>query len=679
MKNTRLRGAFRTALSFVLLFQSTGSVLRSQTAGINFSYIDSTANPRQDFYSFCNGKWQNTFVLPESDARYGSFNEINEGNLKKIKQIYDNAAKNKAALPNTDAQKLRDFYVTAMDSAKADQLGYKPIQEQLDMIEKVSTLDEFIALKSEFEALGVNLLFGSWVSPDMKNSRRNRFGISQAGLGMGDRDYYYEPQHERIRNEYKRYLMQLFQLTGAEQNLPQEFAEIIFDFEKRLCDKAFTRVQMRDVEKMYNIHDPKALKQLAPNINWEVYFKQKKMGIPDSVNIGMVEYMKEVSNILQLTPVKGLKLYAKAQLIMEAAPYLDQRMVMTTFAFRGKVMSGAKVMKARWQRVHNVMNGTIGEIVSQEFVKKHFTPEAKVKVNRLIDNLTVAYRERIASRTWMSEETKKQANRKLDLLIRKVGYPDKWKSYKALTIVPDNYWANICRVNRFLTQDNIDELKKPVDRSKWQMTPVTVNAYYDPGTNEITFPAAILQPPFFDPKADDAANYGTMGSIIGHELTHGFDDQGAQFDAEGNMKMWWTKTDFENFKNKTALIVKQFNGYTALDTLKVNGSMTQGENIADLGGLTMAYYAYKKSLKGAKSKVMGGFTGEQRFFIAWTQGWKAKTRDEEMRRLLTLDYHSPAYFRAFAPLTNMKEFHEAFGVKPGDKMYMPEEQRVEIW
>jgi putative endopeptidase len=336
-------------------------------------------------------------------------------------------------------------------------------------------------------------------------------------------------------------------------------------------------------------------------------------------------------------------------------------------------------MKARWQRVQADMNSDIGDIVAREFVKKHFTPEAKQKVNKMIDNLILSYRDRIASRTWMSDETKKQANRKLDLLIRKIGYPEKWKDYSRLVIKTNSYWENSCAARKLLFEENIEELSKPVDRNKWQMTPVTVNAYYDPSTNEITFPAAILQPPFFDPKADDAANYGTMGSIIGHELTHGFDDQGSQFDADGNMKMWWTKEDYENFKNRKQLIVDQFNSYVAIDTMHVNGKMTQGENIADLGGLTMAYYAYKKSLGGKPSPKIDGFTGEQRFFIAWAQGWKTKCRDAEMKRLVTVDYHSPGYFRAFGPLTNMKEFYEAFAVKQGDKMFTPENKRVEIW
>jgi putative endopeptidase len=663
---------------------ATGAVILSVSAnaqkpGINVANMDTSVDPRTDFYTYCNGKWQKTFVLPESDARYGSFNEINENNLKKLKVIYETVGKNKAAAPNTDAQRLRDFYNTAMDSVKADQLGVAPIKAQMNMIDSVKNANEFIALKSKFEFLGVDFFFSSSVSADLKNSRKNRFGIIQGGYGLGDRDYYHNAQHEKIREEYKRYLQQLFVLAGVEQSLAMEHAKMILDFETRLTAPALTRVQMRDVEKLYNIYTPATLKELAPGINWEIYFAEKKIPIPDSINVATVDYIKSVSNILARAPIKALQVYAQAQLLMRAAPFLNERMNKVNFAFHGRTMSGSRVMKARWQRVHNVINGSIGEIVSKEFVKKHFPATSKQKVDKLIDNLILAYRDRIATRDWMTDDTKKQANRKLDLLIRKIGYPDKWKNYAGLTIGTESYWDNMCRVTTWLTQDNLNDLKKPVDRYKWQMTPITVNAYYDPTTNEITFPAAILQPPFFDPEAEDAANYGTMGSIIGHELTHGFDDQGSQFDADGNMKMWWTDDDYKNFKERTGLIVKQFDGYVAIDTLRVNGSMTQGENIADLGGLTMAYYAYKKSLGNNKSKVIAGFTGEQRFFIAWAQGWKSMTRDQELKRLLTLDYHSPAYFRAYAPLTNMKEFHEAFGVKPGDKMHRADNERVEIW
>lgn len=651
----------------------------SQKAGINFSYIDSSANPRNDFYSFCNGKWQKSFVLPASDARYGSFNEINNNNLAHIKVILDKASANKSAAPNTNAQRLRDFYNNAMDSAMADKLGFEPIKDQLKQIDNIKTLDELIILKSKMDFDGVTLFYGGLVSIDPKNSKKNIYNLMQAGLGLGERDFYYSPQFEKIRVEYLKYLSDLFSLIGNDNNTSSKNAEIIFEFEKHLADKALTRLEMRNPEKLYNIYTPASLKELSPAINWEIYFKQKAIKQPDTVLVATVDYFKNLNTYLTSTPIETLKLYAKAQLLIESSPYLSSKFEEVNFAFKGKVLGGASEMKPRWQRVQGTMDRVMGDIVSEEFVKLHFTPKAKAKVNSLIDNLILAYRERIASRTWMDAETKKQANRKLDLLIRKVGYPEKWKDYSTLTITPDNYWANYNRGIKFAVIDNLDDLKKPADRTKWQMTPVTVNAYYDPTTNEITFPAAILQPPFFDADAEDAANYGTMGAIIGHELTHGFDDQGAQFDADGNMKMWWTKQDYDNFKSKTTRIVNQFNKYVAIDTMKVNGSMTQGENIADLGGLTMAYYAYQKSLKGKPSLKIRGYTGEQRFFIAWAQGWKGMCRDAELKRLLTVDYHSPAYFRAFAPLSNLPEFYKAFGVKEGDKMFTPESNRVEIW
>lgn len=664
---------------FRLLLLLISGAVSAQNPGINFSYIDSSASPKTDFYTFCNGNWQKTFSLPESDARYGTFNEINDNNLKKIKLILDAASKNKSAAPNTDAQRLRDFYNTAMDSVKADKLGISPIAKQLARIDSVKTLAQLLQLKADFEMDGIGIFFTSAVYPDLKNSKRHSFIISQGGLGLGDRDYYFKENNQAIRSAYTHYIAGLFMLAGVDANVVSKQAEAVLEFEKKLADQSFTRVQMRDLEKMYNIYSPQALAELTPTIKWADYFKTKGIKQPDTVIVGMVNFMKQMDWLLTRAPLEDLKLYAKAHLLMDAAPYLSSDFVNEHFKFRGMVMSGAKQMKPRYQRVQNVMNDYIGDIVSREFVKLYFPPDAKMKLDKLIDNLVLAYRERIDSRDWMSAETKKQAHRKLDLLIRKIGYPDKWKDYTGLTVATDNYWANMCRVNKWWVKDNMAELKKPVDRNKWQMTPVTVNAYYDPTTNEITFPAAILQPPFYDPKADDAANYGTMGSIIGHELTHGFDDMGSQFDADGNMKMWWTPGDYDNFKARTKLIIDQFNNYVAIDTLRVNGEMTQGENIADLGGLTMAYYAYKKSLGGKKSPVIGGLTGEQRFFIAWAQGWKSKTRDEELKRLLTVDYHAPAYFRAFAAISNMKEFYEAFDVKPGDKMYRPEDKRVEIW
>lgn len=651
----------------------------AQKSGINLGYMDQNSSPKNDFYSYCNGNWQKTFKLPESDSRYGSFHEINNNNLAKIKVILDETSKNKTAAPNTDPQRLRDFYNTAMDSAAADKMGMTPIKGQLELINKVKTLDEFINLKASFDLAGVTLLWAGGVSPDLKDSKKNSFGLSQAGLGLGNRDFYFSPQFEGIRTEYIKYLTELFKLTNIYDEHAQANAKKTFEFEKQLAEKALTSLEMRNVEKLYNVYTAASLKELTPDVKWASYFVKREMKQPEQVIVSTVEYFKNMNSVLKNTPIETLKIYAQAQLLMEAAPYLSSKFEEVSFNFRGKVMSGAKQMKPRWQRVQNTMDRCIGDIVAREFVTKHFTPQAKQKLDKLIDNLILSYRDRIASRTWMSEETKKQAYRKLDQLIRKIGYPDKWKDYSKLTIKTTNYWENVCASVKLAVKENNSELLKPVDRNKWQMTAVTVNAYYDPSTNEITFPAAILQPPFFDPEADDAANYGTMGAIIGHELTHGFDDQGAQFDADGNFKMWWTEKDYENFKTRKQLIIDQFNAYVAIDTLHVNGALTQGENIADLGGLTMAYYAYKKSLGGKESPKMDGFTGEQRFFIAWAQGWKTICRDAELKRLITLDPHAPGYFRAFAPLSNMKEFYEAFDLKAGDKMFTPDNKRVEIW
>ncbi len=653
--------------------------MNAQNPGIKLSYIDSSANPRNDFYKFCNGKWQSTFKLSETDSRYGSFNEINDNNLKNIKTIYDEASQNKTAKPGSNEQKLRDFYAIAMDSVKANALGIKPILPLLQHIDKIKNVEEIVQLKSKLDLIGVHLFYNSGVDVDLKNSKKNRFNLNQGGYALGDKDFYYKPQFEKIAEKYREYISNLFVLTGEEKSKADEIANKVFDFEKKLLEKGKATPEMRDVEKLYNPINKSNLSALAPQLKFESYFKSLGIIQPDTIILFSTEYFSALNTLISGTDIQTLKYYAKWQVINEAAPYLSQDFINERFNFFGKTLSGAKTQKARWQRVHNVLNGAIGDIVSEAYVKKFFPPSSKEKLNILIDNLVAAYRDRIDSRTWMDDATKKQAHRKLDLLIRKIGYPDKWKNYSKLMITTDSYWANICRANEYALKDNLEDLKKPVDRYKWLMTAVTVNAYYNPTTNEITFPAAILQPPFYDPNAEDAANYGTMGAIIGHELTHGFDDQGSQFDADGNMKNWWSEQDLKNFKNKKQGIVSQFSSYVAIDSVHVNGEMTQGENIADLGGLTMAYNAYKKSLNGKKSMVIAGFTGEQRFFIAWCQGWKSMTRDEELKRLITVDFHSPGYFRAWAPLTNLKEFYDAFGVKPGDKMYTAPEKRVEIW
>lgn len=652
---------------------------QAQNPGIRLNHIDSTVKPGNDFYTYCNGNWQKNFKLSESDSRYGSFNEINDNNLKNIRLIYQEASLLKTAKPGSNAQKLRDFYNVAMDSAKADKLDLKPIIPLLNQISNAPTKEALVKLKANIEPMGIKLFYAVMVETDLKNSKKYSVYLSQAGYGLPDKDFYYGSHFKSITEKYISHIANMLVLTGEKPDNAASAAGKIFDFEKKLLLKGKSTPEMRDIEKLYNPVSRKELNSLSPLLQFDSYFKTIGIPLTDTVVLMSKEYIASLEELITQTDLNTLKLYAKWQLISEAAPYLSAKFENEKFSFYGKTLSGSQVMKARWQRVHNVINGTIGDLISEAYVKKHFPPSSKEKLNILIDNLIAAYRERIDSRTWMDAGTKKQAHRKLDLLIRKIGYPDTWKNYSKLSVLPTNYWDNVARANVFNFRENLEDLKKPVDRNKWQMTAVTVNAYYNPTTNEITFPAAILQPPFYDPSADDAANYGTMGAIIGHELSHGFDDQGSQFDADGNMKNWWSEQDLNNFKTKKQGIVTQFNNYIAIDSMHVNGEMTQGENIADLGGLTMAYHAYKKSLKGKSSPLMGGFTGEQRFFIAWCQGWKTVTRDEELKRLITVDFHSPGYFRAWAPLTNLNEFYEAFKVKEGDKLYVAPEKRVEIW
>jgi len=648
-------------------------------SGIVIKNMDTTIEPGSNFYDYCNGNWQKTFILPESDARYGSFNDIYNTNLQRIKIILDEMVNNNTAVMGSDVQRIRDFYLSGMDSIQLDMQRHKPIVGLLNQIDSIKSPQEFMSLKSQFDYIGIPLLFSISVGPDLKNSKKNVIYINQSGYGMNDREYYHSPKHEKIRSEYNNFIRNLMTICAYPKHKIEFDAGEFIAFETMLCYEALSKQQLRESDKIYNPFTIPQLQELCPNINWNEYFTSKKINIPDSVIVSCPDYLKRIDNFLVRTPLNVLKVYAKLQVMLEAAPYLSSKLQFCNFEFKGKVMRGSQVMKPRWEMVFKTIDANMGEMFSKEYVKRYFSAESKIKVSKMIDNLIASYRVRIASRDWMSEETKKMANKKLDRMIRKIGYPDKWKTYQGLVITKKSYWENVCAARKFECISMLNELKKPVNRYKWQMTPVTVNAYYDPSTNEITFPAAILQAPFFNPKADDAANYGTMGAIIGHELTHGFDDEGAKYDAYGNLNMWWTEEDFKKFKEKSAKLVEQYNTCIMLDSLHVNGQLTLGENIADLGGITLSYHAYLHSLGTQKSKLLDGFTGEQRFFIAWAQGWKSKVRDAELKRLLSMDYHAPASIRAFVPLTNLKEFYEAFKIKPGDKLFREEKDRIEIW
>jgi len=662
-----------------LLFLGVQAFSQSFSPGINLSYIDSSVSPRNDIYRYANGKWLAKQQIPASDGSWGSFNEINEGNIENLKSLLAEISRDTKAAPGSNVQKIRDFYLTGMDSVKAEKEGMSPIKAQLAAIELIKSKDELLKVSASLNKKGVSGMIGFYVYSDFKNSNANACYLTQTGMGLPDKDFYFESKYEAIKNEYQQHVARMFECMG---NLPADAkakAAIVMSIETRLAKGAMNAVEQRDPQKQYNPFTKEELFKAYPKINWTVYFTSLGIKTPETIIVNQPDFYKQLNSVMDSISIADWKVFLRWKLVAEAAPYLSSAFVNESFKFNGTTLAGKKEMKPRYKRVQATTDAVLGEALGKLYVEKYFNADSKKRVETMIDNLIASYRERINTRDWMSEETKKQAQQKLDKIIRKIGFPDKWIDYTPLTITRESYWKNISAGSEFQFRRMIAKIGKPVDRMEWGMTPPTVNAYYNPTSNEIAFPAGIMQVPFFDPKADDAYNYGVMGSVIGHELTHGFDDQGSQFDADGNLKMWWTENDYKNFKGKTRLIVEQFNGYGAIDTLHVNGELTQGENIADLGGLTMSYYAYKKSLNGKPSPVIAGYTGEQRFFLAWAQGWKTLMRDAYLRQMIATNPHSPGNFRAIGPLSNMTEFYDAFGVKPGDGMYRPAEKRVSIW
>jgi putative endopeptidase len=666
-----------------LLLFSTSLILiataNAQHSGLNLGYIDYSVNPKNDIYKFANGNWLKNQQIPASDGSWGSFNEINERNLTTLKSLMIDLAKIENPTSGSNEQKLRDFYLTAMDSAAVEKDGMKPISDDLKLIDAIKTEKDLFKTTALLNKKGISGMLGFYVYSDFKNSNANTCYLGQTGIGLPDKDFYFEAQYETIKKEYVSHIERMFVCMGSSAAEAKSQSKIIMDIETNLAKHSQNATEQRDVEKQYNPYKIEDLKAMTSHIDWEAYFSAIGMKTPTVLVLNQPQFYKGLNQFISLVKISDWKVFLKWKLISEAAPYLSSKFVIESFKFNGTVLSGKKQMKPRYKRVQGAVDEALGEALGKMYVAKYFDEYSKKKVTVMVDNLISSYRLRINSRDWMSAETKAAAQLKLDKIIKKLGFPDNWIDYSNLKISTNSYWNNVSNGREFQYNRMLAKIGKPVDRMEWGMTPPTVNAYYNPTSNEIAFPAGIMQVPFFDPSADDAFNYGVMGAIIGHELTHGFDDQGAQFDADGNLKMWWSETDFKNFKNKTKLIIEQFNNYKAIDTLHVNGELTQGENIADLGGLTMAYYAYKRTLDGKKSPVLDGFTGEQRFFISWAQGWKTLMRDASLKQMIATNPHSPGNFRAIGPLSNMPEFYEAFDVKEGDGMFIPIEKRVVIW
>ncbi len=657
-------------------------ITSSPVKAIDPANFNTSVRPQDDFYEYVNGNWIKNNPIPATETSWGNFNVLNEKSQKALHTICDDAAANTKAIAGSNDQKIGDFYASGMDSSAIETAKFSFIQPMLDRINLIQTPSEITLMLATLHKVQTPVGFGFYVMADLKDSKVNMPYIFQSGTGLPEKNYYVSEDLKQFREGYKTHIHNMFVLLGDDDATAKKNAELVFNFEKKLADSSMSAVEMRDQEKQYNKMSMADVKKLTPNFDWIVYFKTLLAPEMKEVIVSQPSFMRQFNSMLVNEPASTWIAYFRWQLVHMCANKLHKSVADENFNFYGTVLSGAQKQQPRWKRVLGTTDGALGEALGQLYVAKNFSEESKKRVNVMVDNLMAAYTDRINTRDWMSEPTKKAALAKLGTILRKLGFPDKWRDYSGLTINRKSYVMNFLHSNSFDLAYNLSKLNKPVDRMEWGMTPATVNAYYNPSNNEIVFPAAIMQPPFFNSEADDAVNYGAMGAIIGHELTHGFDDQGSMFDPEGNMKNWWTQDDTKKFQEKTQMLVKQFNGFVAIDSinLHVNGELTLGENIADLGGLTISYYAYKHSLIGKPvPPKIDGFTGEQRFFMSWAQGWRNSQRPNALINQVKTNPHSPAKFRVIGPLSNLQEFYDAFNIQPTDKMYRAPADRILIW
>jgi putative endopeptidase len=647
---------------------------------IDIANMDTTLRPQDDFYQYANGTWLKNNPVPSTDSRWGSFSQLMEDNLKKLKGILEETAKKENA-NGSNAQKIGDYFFTYMDSVKKNAEGVKPLSPYLKQVDDLKSNSELVNVITNLQLKGVRVAWGLYVSSDPKSSNVNIAQANQGGLGLPDKEYYTRTDEEskKLQADYLDHLSKMFQLLGDTKEIAEKNAKVVYDFDMKLAKASMTNVELRDIEKQYNKYNLAELDKKYPNINFTNYLKGLGLPAAKEVIIGQPEFFKQVDAMIKTTSLEDWKQYMRWNIINSYADQLSDEVSKQNFAFYNTTLSGQKEMKPRWKRAITEVDNVLGEALGQLFVEKYFPEDSKKKVNTMVDNLIAAYRERINGLDWMSAETKVMAQKKLNTIIKKLGFPDKWRDYSKLNVAKNSHLENYINAYTYELNRNFDKLSKPVDKMEWFMSPPTVNAYYNPTTNEITFPAGIMQPPFFFADADDAVNYAAIGAVIGHELTHGFDDQGSQFDEQGNMKNWWTKDDQTKFQAKTKMVVEQYNSYVAIDSLHVNGELTLGENIADLGGVSIAYAAFLKTEQAKKAEKLDGFTPQQRFFLSWAQIWRTNYTDAALKKQVNTNPHSPSMFRGNGPLTNLPEFYEAFGVKEGDKMFVPAEKRAKIW
>ncbi len=641
--------------------------------------MDLSVNPGDNFFYYANGTWLKNNPIPATETRWGSFNELQENNYKALHELLESAAKSNAK-KGSNQQKIGDFYKSGMDTNTIEKAGIAPLNSHFMRIARIQNADELLKEICYEHTIGLSPVFGFYISPDDKNVTQQICQFGQDGLGMPDRDYYFKTDERtlKIKAAYTKYVETVFTLLGNKDRAA-EMTKSVIDLETILAGSHMTRVEMRDPYKLYNKFSEKSAHTAMPMLESMRLLNYLGIKNADSFIIAQPNYFAKWSEMLHSQNLESWKNYLQFHLVNSMASFLSSPFNQASFEFYGKTVRGQQQQKPRWKRVLSMVDGNIGELLGQEYVSKNFKPEAKSRMLALVNNLQATYADRIQHLDWMSDVTKKKALTKLNTFLKKIGYPDAWKDYSKLEIVPNNYAQNIMNASALEYQMNIDRLGKPVDKKEWGMTPPTVNAYYNPAFNEIVFPAGILQYPFFDFDADDAVNYGGIGGVIGHEMTHGFDDQGRQYDADGNLNDWWTEEDAALFTKKAQVVIDQFNKFTVLDTVHVNGELTIGENLADLGGVTIAYQAFQQTQQYKEGKTIDGLTPDQRFFLSWAQVWRANTRPEEMVSRIITDPHSPNEWRCNAPLSNFEPFYKAFNIQPGTKNYREPNTRAQVW
>ncbi|SFA53531.1 putative endopeptidase [Pedobacter suwonensis] len=643
--------------------------------------MDLSVKPGDDFYTYASGTWIKNNPVPAKETRWGSFNELRDFNINAVKSLVEDAAADKSAPAGSVKHRVGDFYTAAMDSATIEKLGYTPIKADLAKIKQIKNIQGVLDQVAYMRTNGLGGgMFGLGVGQDRKNVNKYMVNISQGGTTLPDRDYYLkdDARSVKIRDAYNTYMVTLFTLTGSTAEEARQKATTVYKIEKQFAEAQMSRLEMRDPYATYNKLTVAELNKKTPDINWTTYLPKFKIKNQDTVLVSSPKFMASLDGMLKSIPVEDWKTYLEWNILKSSASSLSSPFVKASFAFT-QAQTGQKVQTPRWQRMSSLTDGTIGELLGQLYVDKYFKPEAKERMNQMIVNLRKAFEIRIKGLEWMSPETKQKALAKLNAFTPKVGYPEKWKNYDGLVINKDTYFQNLRNASVWGYNEMVNQLGKPVDRKRFGMTPPTVNAYYSPTLNEIVFPAGILQFPFFDPNADDAVNYGGIGAVIGHEMSHGFDDSGSQYDAAGNLKNWWTAEDKAKFDAKTKALGEQFDAYTVLDTVHVIGKLTMGENIGDLGGLNAAYTAFKMTKQGQSNEKIDGFTPDQRFFLAWAQVWRGNILPESAAQLIKTDPHSPGPYRTIGAPVNMDAWYEAFDVKPSDKLYKKPEDRIRMW